>query len=95
MSNDIAWALRDLAANFAKVVWAPGSHELWTPREDPLPPHGIERCQYLVKLCRSVGVVTPEDPDRVVAMVYGHLHIVRSTVYGGVPFEEGAGRLPA
>ncbi|WP_329537853.1 metallophosphoesterase (plasmid) [Streptomyces sp. NBC_01450] len=62
MSDDIAWALSTLAARFAKVVWAPGNHELWTPRSDPLQLRGVERYEHLVRLCRSLGVVTPEDP---------------------------------
>ncbi|WP_308315459.1 metallophosphoesterase [Streptomyces sp. ISL-100] len=60
-SYDIDWALRTLASNFAKVIWAPGNHELWTPREDPLQLRGVERYQHLVELCRGLGVVTPED----------------------------------
>ncbi|HSX98634.1 MAG TPA: metallophosphoesterase, partial [Streptomyces sp.] len=27
---DIRWALETLAGRFAKVVWVPGNHELWT-----------------------------------------------------------------
>ncbi|MFD8417511.1 MULTISPECIES: metallophosphoesterase family protein [unclassified Streptomyces] len=62
LSEDIEWALRLLAGRFAKVVWAPGNHELWTPREDPVQSRGEERYRWLVDLCRSLGVVTPEDP---------------------------------
>ena len=43
-------------------VWAPGNHELWTPRSDPLQLRGQERYQRLVELCRGMGVITPEDP---------------------------------
>ncbi|WP_327179028.1 metallophosphoesterase [Streptomyces sp. NBC_01335] len=62
MSEDIAWALGVLASNFAKVVWVPGNHELWTPPKDPLRLRGVERYDHLVELCRSLGIVTPEDP---------------------------------
>ncbi|MFK0259590.1 metallophosphoesterase family protein [Streptomyces sp. NPDC090445] len=62
LTEDIEWALRLLAGRFAKVVWAPGNHELWTPREDPVQARGEERYRYLVDLCRRLGVVTPEDP---------------------------------
>jgi 3',5'-cyclic AMP phosphodiesterase CpdA len=61
-SADIAWAFRMLAQRFAKVVWAPGNHELWTPRNDPLQLRGEQRYHYLVGMARSVGVITPEDP---------------------------------
>ncbi|GAA4713299.1 metallophosphoesterase [Phytohabitans rumicis] len=59
---DIEWALRTLADRFRTVVWAPGNHELWTPKEDPVQLRGEERYRYLVEICRELGVVTPEDP---------------------------------
>ncbi|MEV7400431.1 metallophosphoesterase [Streptomyces sp. NPDC091267] len=62
LTEDIDWALRTLSRNFAKVVWAPGNHELWTPRQDTSGLRGVERYQHLVRLCRELGVVTPEDP---------------------------------
>lgn len=62
LSRDIEWALSTLASRFAKVVWAPGNHELWTPREDPLQLRGVARYQHLVELCRELAVATPEDP---------------------------------
>jgi 3',5'-cyclic AMP phosphodiesterase CpdA len=62
LTEDIEWALGLLAGRFAKVIWAPGNHELWTPKEDPVQSRGEERYQYLVEMCRRLGVVTPEDP---------------------------------
>ena len=59
---DIEWALRTLADKFATVVWTPGNHELWTRRKDPVKLRGQERYLALVDLCRSLGIVTPEDP---------------------------------
>jgi len=59
---DIEWALRLLSQRFARVVWAPGNHELWTPTKDPVQLRGEQRYQHLVALCRGLGVVTPEDP---------------------------------
>jgi 3',5'-cyclic AMP phosphodiesterase CpdA len=59
---DIEWALRTLSERFATVVWVPGNHELWTPPRDPLQLRGEERYRHLVEVCRSLGVVTPEDP---------------------------------
>jgi 3',5'-cyclic AMP phosphodiesterase CpdA len=58
---DIEWALRTLSERFATVVWVPGNHELWTPPRDPLQLRGEERYRHLVEICRSLGVVTPED----------------------------------
>jgi 3',5'-cyclic AMP phosphodiesterase CpdA len=62
---DIEWALRTLSERFAAVVWAPGNHELWTHRADPVRLRGVERYDLLVELCRSLGVATPEDPYRI------------------------------
>jgi 3',5'-cyclic AMP phosphodiesterase CpdA len=59
---DIEWALRTLSERFATVVWVPGNHELWTLSTDPVQLRGEARYQYLVSMCRRLGVVTPEDP---------------------------------
>ncbi|RCG21398.1 metallophosphoesterase [Streptomyces diacarni] len=59
---DIEWALRLLAGRFARVIWTPGNHELWSPKGDPVQLRGVARYERLVELCRSLGVLTPEDP---------------------------------
>jgi 3',5'-cyclic AMP phosphodiesterase CpdA len=59
---DIEWALGTLSGRFGTVIWAPGNHELWTVPSDPVRLRGVERYQYLVGLCRGLGVITPEDP---------------------------------
>ncbi|HUZ57104.1 MAG TPA: metallophosphoesterase [Streptosporangiaceae bacterium] len=59
---DVEWALELLANRFAKVIWAPGNHELWTIPSDPVALRGEHRYRQLVEICRSLGVVTPEDP---------------------------------
>jgi 3',5'-cyclic AMP phosphodiesterase CpdA len=59
---DVEWALGVLRDRFAKVVWAPGNHELWTPHDDPVQLRGEERYLRLVDVCRRLGVLTPEDP---------------------------------
>ncbi|GAA3834804.1 metallophosphoesterase [Sphaerisporangium flaviroseum] len=59
---DIEWALTLLKERFATVVWTPGNHELWTPKDDPLQLRGEERYRHLVEMCRRIGVLTPEDP---------------------------------
>ncbi len=54
-----AW--QNLSERFARVIWAPGNHDLWTSRED----NGLGgEAKYwsLVELCRQYGVLTPEDP---------------------------------
>ncbi|MCX5209933.1 metallophosphoesterase [Kitasatospora sp. NBC_00240] len=62
---DIEWVLGLLAGRFARVVWVPGNHELWTHESDPVGLRGEQRYQHLVALCRRLGVLTPEDPYEV------------------------------
>jgi 3',5'-cyclic AMP phosphodiesterase CpdA len=48
-------------ARFARVLWIPGNHELWTL---PSERHGLRgEARYLrfVEVCRELGAVTPED----------------------------------
>lgn len=62
IASDVEAALRLLSGRFAKVVWVPGNHELWSHPRDPLPLRGVARYEHLVDRCRALGVVTPEDP---------------------------------
>jgi hypothetical protein len=54
--------LRMLDERFARVLWVPGNHELWTlpGRDDGLA--GDARYRRLVEIARGLGVLTPEDP---------------------------------
>lgn len=56
----LAWDL--LLPRFAKVLWVPGNHELYTTPKDPCQLRGVARYHHLVELCRACGVHTPEDP---------------------------------
>ena len=58
---DAGLVLASLAQRFAKVIWAPGNHELWTVPADPVRLRGTERYDALVQVCRRFGVLTPED----------------------------------
>lgn len=51
-----------LGPRFARLIWAPGNHELYAnPRvEGEL--RGLDRYHHMVELCRGRGVITPEDP---------------------------------
>ena len=60
--EDLAYALEVLSARFAKLIWTPGNHELWCAPTTGAGATGPHRYQRLVALCRSHGVVTPEDP---------------------------------
>jgi 3',5'-cyclic AMP phosphodiesterase CpdA len=59
---DVEWALGLLSERFARVVWTPGNHELWTPPDDPVRPRGAYLYDHLVGVCRELVVFTPEDP---------------------------------
>lgn len=61
-ADRIAWALELLRERFAKVLWTPGNHELWTSKRDTVDLRGVERYEHLVKVCRELDVLTPEDP---------------------------------
>lgn len=61
-AEEVEAALELLAGRFAKVVWTPGNHELWTVDKDPLQLRGRARYEHLVAVCRELGVTTPEDP---------------------------------
>ncbi len=58
---DVEWALATLARNFARVIWTPGNHELWTAPADPVQLRGDARYRHLVRQCQTLGIITPED----------------------------------
>jgi 3',5'-cyclic AMP phosphodiesterase CpdA len=58
----IEWALSTFSQRFARVIWVPGNHDLWTHRKDPVRLRGEARYRHLVEVCRGLGVLTPEDP---------------------------------
>jgi Calcineurin-like phosphoesterase len=58
---DVGYVLATLADRFARVIWTPGNHELWTLPSDPVAVRGVARYEALVKVCRRFGVLTPED----------------------------------
>lgn len=61
--ENLTLAFDVLGERFAKLIWVPGNHELWTParREDGESTRGVARYEHLVALARERGVVTPED----------------------------------
>lgn len=61
-------AFRELKPRFAKLVWVPGNHELWTPPWSNEAARGRFKYDELVELCRSHGVLTPEDPYPIVTI---------------------------
>jgi hypothetical protein len=58
----LAMAFEFLVQRFARVIWVPGNHELWTTSRSPGAARGVARYEALVELACGFGVVTPEDP---------------------------------
>ncbi len=52
--------LATMRSRFAKVIWVPGNHDLWSRDGDPW--RGVARYDHLVDRCRAIDVSTPEDP---------------------------------
>ncbi|MDY7091351.1 MAG: metallophosphoesterase [Acidobacteriota bacterium] len=60
--GQLRFALSELSSRFRQLVWVPGNHDLWSLHHDPSPLRGEEKYRRLVDICRSFGVLTPEDP---------------------------------
>jgi 3',5'-cyclic AMP phosphodiesterase CpdA len=58
----LRFALTILQRRFARLLWVPGNHDLWTVPPHPGEPRGVEKYQRLVAICREFGALTPEDP---------------------------------
>ncbi len=63
--DHLRYALSVLSRRFARLLWVPGNHDLWTlpsasTEENRL--RGEEKYQKLVGICRDYDVLTPEDP---------------------------------
>jgi 3',5'-cyclic AMP phosphodiesterase CpdA len=74
--GDIERTLRLLRDRFSTVIWAPGNHELWTHPSDPVTLRGEERYRALVRMCRDIGVHTPEDDYPIWSGVDGPVLVV-------------------
>jgi len=73
---DLEFAFATVVPRFRQVLWVPGNHELWTRPSGDETERGQARYERLVALCRSYGVLTPEDPYPVVAFRDGAIRIV-------------------
>ncbi len=67
--------LEQLTRRFAKVIWTPGNHDLWCPPDAPDRTSGQARYDELVDICRSYGVLTPEDPFAIWPASWPHIYI--------------------
>ena len=60
--DQLTWVFDTLQERFAKLIWVPGNHELYTLKPDPCSLRGKARYEHLVELCQNRGILTPEDP---------------------------------
>ena len=60
--DNLRFAIDVLAPRFARLLWVPGNHDLWSAPSDPERLAGVEKYRRLVEVCRRAGVATPEDP---------------------------------
>jgi predicted phosphodiesterase len=51
-----------LSQRFARVIWAPGNHDLWTVPSQLDGLRGVQKYEALIAACRRYSVITPEDP---------------------------------
>ena len=50
--SHLEFVLKTLTPRFAKLIWTPGNHDLWTPTSLPDEKRGAAHYQRLVALCR-------------------------------------------
>src|SRR6516225_4747004 len=63
--EQLADAFKILRRRFARLIWVPGNHELWTTNDAKGSANALRgeaRYSAMVAVARSYGVVTPEDP---------------------------------
>jgi 3',5'-cyclic AMP phosphodiesterase CpdA len=59
----LRFTLAELSTRFARLIWVPGNHELWTlPGEQGSHLRGEAKYRRLVEVCHDYGALTPEDP---------------------------------
>ncbi|MDM8521209.1 metallophosphoesterase [Anaerolineales bacterium HSG6] len=56
----LRFALEALGQRFARLLWVPGNHDLWSLPGDSH--RGQAKYNHQVQICREYGVLTPEDP---------------------------------
>ncbi len=61
-AEHLEYALSLLTRRFARIIWTPGNHDLWSLPAAPDGLRGEAKYQQLVAICRRYDVLTPEDP---------------------------------
>lgn len=58
----LEFALSFLTQRFARILWTPGNHDLWTLPAETQGLRGEAKYRRLVEICQGFDVLTPEDP---------------------------------
>lgn len=75
-AQQLDWCFRQLTPRFRQIVWVPGNHELWTVPNGSAGLRGVALYERLVRIAKSHGILTPEDPYPVVELRRGPVMIV-------------------
>ena len=59
--DDLKFALNILTKRFARLLWVPGNHDLWSGIAG-VRDRGDDKYMKMISICRDFGVLTPEDP---------------------------------
>lgn len=60
--DHLAWAFDALSKRFARLIWVPGNHELWSVPGPEGTIRGLEKYEQMRDVARAHGVITPDDP---------------------------------
>jgi predicted phosphodiesterase len=58
--DHLRWVLDLMGPKFARLLWVPGNHELWSMGEGA--PRGQAKYEQMLHICQERRVLTPEDP---------------------------------
>ncbi|MBI5507952.1 MAG: metallophosphoesterase [Deltaproteobacteria bacterium] len=61
-AEQLDYVLTQFGKRFARTIWVPGNHDLWTFPSQPGALRGHAKYERLVAVCRDHGALTPEDP---------------------------------
>ena len=62
LEDHLTYGLEILTPRFAKILWTPGNHDLWTLPQEEKGLKGDAKYRRLVAICREYQALTPEDP---------------------------------
>lgn len=65
-AEELRFVFEILTKRFARLLWVPGNHDLWTDiagiRKPGIRKRGEEKYRQMIEVCHDFNVITPEDP---------------------------------